>query len=64
MQDRVAKILIRLPDIMRRKLKVAAAISNISLNQLIISYLENGLLKTEKKFLSCPKKMMFVEDME
>jgi len=49
---------------MKRRLKVAAAMSNKSLNEQIISYLAEGLSKMEEKILSNPRKMMCVEEVE
>ena len=64
MPNGIAKILERMPEGMKRRLKVAAAMSNKSLNEQIISYLAEGLLKTEEKILSNPRKMMCVEEVE
>jgi plasmid stability protein len=64
MPNGIAKILVRMPEGMKRRLKVAAAMSNKSLNEQIISYLAEGLLKMEEKILSNPRKMMCVEEVE
>lgn len=64
MSNGIAKILVRMSEGMRRKLKVAAAMNNKSLNDQIISYLADGLLKMEEKVLSNPRKMMCIEETE
>lgn len=64
MSDGIARILVRMPEGMRRRLKVDAAVSNKSLNEQIISYLAEGLLRMEEKILSNPRKMMCVEEIE
>jgi hypothetical protein len=64
MPNGIAKILVRMPEGMKRRLKVAAAMSNKSLNGQIISYLAEGLSKMEEKILSNPRKILCVEEVE
>ncbi|OGT41713.1 MAG: hypothetical protein A3F42_06845 [Gammaproteobacteria bacterium RIFCSPHIGHO2_12_FULL_37_34] len=58
----IAKILVRISEGMKRRLKVDAAMSNKYINEQIISYLAEGLSKMEEKILSNPRKMMCVEE--
>lgn len=61
MEDEIARVLVRMPMGMRRKLKVVAAMSNKSLNEQIISLLYEGLMRAEEEFLSDPRKMLLAE---
>lgn len=43
MADEVAKVLVRMAETMRRKLKIVAAIECRSMNEQIIQYLNQGI---------------------
>lgn len=64
MPPEIAKVLVRMPETMRRKLKVVAAMFNRSLNEQIIEYMKEGLMKTEAKILSNPQGIMNIEESE
>lgn len=64
MPNGIAKILVRMPEGMKRRLKVASAMNNKSLNEQIIFYIAEGLSKMEEKILSNPRKVMCVEEVE
>lgn len=64
MPPEIAKVLVRMPETMRRKLKVVAAMFNRSLNEQIIEYMKEGLMKTEAQILSNPQGIMNIEESE
>jgi hypothetical protein len=64
MPPEIAKVLVRMPETMRRKLKVVAAMFNRSLNEQIVEYMKEGLMKTEAKILSNPQGIMNIEESE
>lgn len=52
MADETARVLVRMPESMRRKLKIVAAMEECSLNEQIIAYIKQGLSSTKAQILS------------
>lgn len=52
MANKKAQILVRMPEPMRRKLKIVAAVEGCSLNEQIVKFIKEGLSKTKAQFLA------------
>jgi len=64
MNKGASRILVRMPANMKKKLRLAAAMSNCSVNEQVILYLNDGLLKTQEKILNNPEKCIWTDEDE